>query len=552
MDYLIKYKGQVLSAALIVLANVGLQILSPKFLSGFIDSAEGGNALFIPGLMITGYFFTVLLQKAASVLEEYISASLGGRITNDVRHEMLSHFLDLGMEKHTGYSSGEIMTRLDEDVEGVYEYLRILLLKIGTSALLLAGVLIVISLENPWLALILLAVSILSIGCFKKISDFGTKCFRRSNQAAAVFNGILKDKLDNLVEIHLAAADGPALLSLKEAIYKRFGESLPAGLIYGRLWGASTVMETISIGCTLLITAIFWDRGILSLGTAYLFYNYVNLIFQPLNSFRNYLGELQNAGARKKRVEGFLEIPTEKRERCLPVPADFSSIIVENLYFSYDSENEVLHNISFSVKAGEHVGLMGETGCGKTTLVKLLAGLYHCQHGAVLVNGIPVEKFDPQKLRREIVYCPQKVQLMHASLRDNITLFDSRIRDENILAAINALELTSWFTGFPQGLDTPLSSGEGSISSGEARFVNIIRLFLRSPQVIILDEITANLDKQRERDLDRAIRNLTKNKMVIMISHHAEILEPESRILYMKKGRIQKQENCKGGISDGV
>ena len=552
MEYLIKYKGQVLSAALIVLANVGLQILSPKFLSGFIDSAEGGNALFIPGLMITGYFFTVLLQKAASVLEEYISASLGGRITNDVRHEMLSHFLDLGMEKHTGYSSGEIMTRLDEDVEGVYEYLRILLLKIGTSALLLAGVLIVISLENPWLALILLAVSILSIWCFKKISDFGTKCFRRSNQAAAVFNGILKDKLDNLVEIHLAAADGPALLSLKEAIYKRFGESLPAGLIYGRLWGASTVMETISIGCTLLITAIFWDRGILSLGTAYLFYNYVNLIFQPLNSFRNYLGELQNAGARKKRVEGFLEIPTEKRERCLPVPADFSSLTVENLYFSYDSENEVLHNISFSVKAGEHVGLMGETGCGKTTLVKLLAGLYHCQHGAVLVNGIPVEKFDPQKLRREIVYCPQKVQLMHASLRDNITLFDSRIRDENILAAINALELTSWFAGFPQGLDTPLSSGEGSISSGEARFVNIIRLFLRSPQVIILDEITANLDKQRERDLDRAIRNLTKNKMVIMISHHAEILEPESRILYMKKGRIQKQENCKGGIPDGV
>ena len=166
---------------------------------------------------------------------------------------MLSHFLDLGMEKHTGYSSGEIMTRLDEDVEGVYEYLRILLLKIGTSALLLAGVLIVISLENPWLALILLAVSILSIWCFKKISDFGTKCFRRSNQAAAVFNGILKDKLDNLVEIHLAAADGPALLSLKEAIYKRFGESLPAGLIYGRLWGASTVMETISIGCTCLL-----------------------------------------------------------------------------------------------------------------------------------------------------------------------------------------------------------------------------------------------------------------------------------------------------------
>lgn len=251
-------------------------------------------------------------------------------------------------------------------------------------------------------------------------------------------------------------------------------------------------------------------------------------------------------------MEEFLHIPTEIRTHCLPVPAVFTSLTVENLYFSYDGNNEVLHNISFSVEAGEHVGIMGETGCGKTTLVKLLAGLYHCRYGAVLVNGIPVEKFDPQELRREIVYCPQKVQLMHASLRDNITLFDSRIRDENILSAIHALELTNWFSGFPQGLDTPLSSGEGSISSGEARFVNIIRLFLRSPQVILLDEITANLDKQRELDLNRAVRNLTKNKTVIMISHHAEILEPESRILYMKKGRIQKQEKCKGGTPNEI
>lgn len=137
---------------------------------------------------------------------------------------------------------------------------------------MLAGVLIVISLENPWLALILLAVSILSIWCFKKISDFGTKCFRRSNQAAAVFNGILKDKLDNLVEIHLAAAGtAPALLSLKEALQENSGNRSRPVCLRPSL-GRSTVWETISIGCTLLITAIFWDRGILSLGTAYHFF----------------------------------------------------------------------------------------------------------------------------------------------------------------------------------------------------------------------------------------------------------------------------------------
>ena len=300
MDILKQNKRTVFLLIAVILAGTCLQILAPRFLSAFIDKAEYKAPVTAIALMIAGYLATVLAQKGTGICEVYLSSRLGGKITNRIRHQMLEHFICLPMTAHETFSSGEIMTRLDEDVEGVYDYYQILFLRIGTSALLLTGVLLTVGMKNGPLALLMLAVCLVSIRVYKAISDFGTKCYLKSSQAAAVFNGFLKDKLDNLVEIHLAGADRYTLLSLKKAMHAKFRESLPAGRMYGRLWRASTVLEVISISGTLLIASLLWDQGVITLGTAYLFYNYVDLIYAPLQSFRNHLGGLQNAAARKR------------------------------------------------------------------------------------------------------------------------------------------------------------------------------------------------------------------------------------------------------------
>ena len=564
MDILKSNKRTILLLSAVILANTGLQILVPRFLSAFIDRAETNAPMTAIALIIAGYLFTVAAQKGAGLCEEFISCRLGGKITNRIRHQMLEHFINLPMNKHDTFSSGEIMTRLDEDVEGVYEYYQILFLRIGTSVLLLVGVILSVAMKNRLTAILMLAVSLFSIWIYKVISDFGTKCYLKSSQAAAVFNGILKDKLDNLVEIHLAGAERHALVSLKKAMHEKFRESLPAGQMYGRLWRASTVMEVISVGGTLLIASLLWDKGMISLGTAYLFYNYVDLIYAPLQSFRNHLGGLQNASARKKRVEAFLKEPAEDSipeeyngytapsAQDVPYPAqgentsaaslkDFSSLEVRNLHFSYQEGTEILRGISFTIHKGDLIGIMGETGCGKTTLVKLLARLYSCPAGSIFINGLELDSYSLKELREEILYCPQKPQLLHASLRDNITLFDPDIRDEDIYKAINALGLDHWLEGFERGLNTSFSSAEGSISAGEAQFVSIIRLFLRHPQVIILDEITSSLDKKKEKELMNAIKRLSGERTVLMIAHHPEALRMVNKILVLDGGFLVEE-----------
>ena len=183
-----------------------------------------------------------------------------------------------------------------------------------------------------------------------------------------------------------------------------------------------------------------------------------------------------------------------------------------------------INEISFDIGKGEILGLVGESGCGKSTLVKLLAGLYQCPPGSIYINGLESASYRLEELREKILYCPQKTQLLHGTLRDNITLFDQDIGDDAIYKAVNALGLKDWLEGFEKGLDTPLSLAEGSISSGEGQFISIIRLFLRDPQVIILDEITANLDRKKEKELMDAVKHLTADRTVILIAHHAQAL----------------------------
>ncbi len=197
-------------------ADSGTQVSERFYRQGGNQCAHDSHSL-----IITGYLFTVAAQKGAGLCEEFISCRLGGKITNRIRHQMLEHFINLPMNKHDTFSSGEIMTRLDEDVEGVYEYYQILFLRIGTSVLLLVGVILSVAMKNRLTAILMLAVSLFSIWIYKVISDFGTKCYLKSSQAAAVFNGILKDKLDNLVEIHLAGAERHALVSLKKAMHEK-------------------------------------------------------------------------------------------------------------------------------------------------------------------------------------------------------------------------------------------------------------------------------------------------------------------------------------------
>lgn len=541
-SFLIKYlRGQsrmIMLLALLLFCNIALQIAAPQVLSYFIDSVRSGKTLGVISLIVLAYIITILLNMAGGVCESYFSQRFGWRITNDFRRDVLFHFLKIDMKHHEKWTSGEMIVRLDEDVEGLFSYFYVLIFKLMGSILLMAGVLTVLAVKNLWIAAAMLVFSILSVWIFKAIQDYGMKLYVRRSAAASKFNGIMKERIDNVVEICTNTAEEYSLFSLKGAMKKRFRESFPAGMMYSRLWSASTALDSIVTVLSLGIAVILWDNGFITLGTVYLIHTYTGMIFDRLQNFRNYLSKLQTSKAGLVKVKEMLDLKSSIAEGTREIKGRDIALDVKDLSFGYVEEDDVLHNISFELKPGERLGVMGETGCGKTTLAKLLTRLYEFDRGEILLNGISLKELKGESLQSAIAYCTQEVQLLHGTLRDNITLYNEDFLDKDILDAIKQMGLEKWFEKFPEGLDTNLEMGENNISAGEAQLISIIRLFLKDPAIIILDEISSRLDYITEQRILSALDVLTQNRTVITIAHKLTALRWIESIMILKDGRI--------------
>lgn len=541
-SFLLKYlKGQrktMILLAVFFIANIVFSILAPQVLSYFIDSVQSGKSLRYISLIVLIYLVTIILKMAMGGCQTYFAQRFGWKITNLFRKDVLAHFLKIDMEHHEKWTSGEVITRLDEDVEGLFSYFYTLIFKLVASTMFMVGALTVVALKNLVIAVVMLVFCILSIWVFKTIQDYGTKLYVRRATALSKFNGIMKERIDNSIEIRTNAAEKYSLHSLNVAMKERFKESFPAGMMYSKLWSASTALDAVSTVATLGIAVVLFSKGRITLGTVYLIYTYSELIYNPLQDFRNNLSSMQEAKAGLIRVKEMLDIESSIAEGTYEMDHRDITLTVKNLSFGYCENNDVLHDICFELKPGERLGIMGETGSGKTTLVKLLARLYEFKSGEILLNGISVKELKGSNLQDTIAYCTQDVQFLHGTLRDNITIYNENFSDEEIHNAIKQMGLKQWLSKFPCGLDTNLEMGENNLSAGEAQLISIIRLFLKDPAIVILDEISSRLDYVTEQRILSAIDVLTHHRTVITIAHKLSALRWSENIMILNHGKI--------------
>ena len=279
-------------------------------------------------------------------------------------------------------------------------------------------------------------------------------------------------------------------------------------------------------------------NDLITIGAVYLIFHYTSMLRGPIQGLSTRLDQIQRATASIVRIDELFQIKPEVTDGPgLVLPHGPLSVSFDKVSFSYAGDS-VLEDISFELKPGLVLGVLGRTGSGKTTLTRLLFRLYDPDRGTVSVNGRDIREATISDLRRRIGIVTQDVRLFHGTVRDNLTLFDATVPDGRLLDVIGLLGLADWYDGLPNGLNTMLQPEGGGLSAGEAQLLAFTRVFLRDPGVVVLDEASSRIDPHTERAIQRAVDRLAEGRTLVIVAHRLATVERVDEVMILDDGKI--------------
>ncbi|MCA6294986.1 MAG: ABC transporter ATP-binding protein [Phenylobacterium sp.] len=544
-------EGRKLSAlAVFLVAGTAVQLASPQIIRAFIDTAaHGGADASLERLwMLAGLFIAVtLLAQVLQIGSTYFSEQLGWSATNRMRQDLADHALRLDMAFHTAKSPGELIERVDGDVAALAAFFSQFILQIIGGALLLAGILVVLYLQDWRIGVLLTGFAVVAGLVLHAIRQIAGGRWERLREAWSAYSGFLEERLAGLDDVR-ANGGGPHVM-------RRMGE-VNAELLVANVdaarrghWIFLTASALFSIGFGLALALGVWlfQRGEATIGTVFMFMQYAGMMSLPIMLIGQQLQQFQAATASLNRIRDLRAIQPaltdgpgagwEGLRTQAPV------VGFQDLTFAYRADTPVIRNLDLKVPAGEVIGLLGRTGSGKTTLTRLLFRLYDPQGGAVTLDGVDIRQARLDELRGRIGLVTQEVQLFDASIRDNATLFDPAIDDARIIEVLTDLGLGEWLARQPEGLGTVLRAG-GGLSAGEAQLLAFARVFLKDPGLVVLDEASSRLDPATDQMIERALDRLLgadgsgRRRTAIIIAHKLSTVQRADRIAILDQGRL--------------
>jgi ABC-type multidrug transport system fused ATPase/permease subunit len=539
--YLKPESKRVLLLVVLLLASIGLQLAGPQILREFIDRAIDGQ----PVRTLIGFALLflgmALVIQVINLAETWVAENVGWIATNNLRGDLALHVLQLDRAFHNQHTPGSLIERVDGDVAKLGNFFSRFTVHVLGNGLLGIGVLALMFGIDWRVGGAMTLFTIIAILAMNALRDIGVPFWAAERESSARLFGFIEERLAGTEDIRAAGATGYVMRSNHERA-RDFRVKRQKAAIVGSI-SYSLPMPIFAVGTAVALGFGAWlyrdDR--ITLGTIFLIYQYTTLLTQPIEQITRQMQDLQQAGASVGRVQDLLDTRRKIEDGPGVPPTTGSgapSVEFRNVTFAYDDDEPVLREISFRLEPGAVLGLVGRTGSGKTTITRLLARLNDPTSGEVLIDDVDLRQYRLNDLRQRISLVTQDIQLFRATVRDNLTLFDPAVRDDQILEILADLGLQRWLDSMPDGLDSMISSSGTSLSAGEAQLLAFARVFLRDPQIVILDEASSRLDPVTERRLEHAIDRLLTGRTGIVIAHRLATVQRADSIMVMQGGRI--------------
>jgi len=546
--YLARYKWLGLVAILLSVAGNLLALIGPM-LSGYAIDAIGTEAGMVRFpevfkyclLMVVFYVFSSLLSYILSVLLIHLSQ----KVVFQMRSDVFNKLLELPVRFFDSHQPGEIISRISYDIDTVNASLSTDLLQIFTSVITVAGSLIMMLLISPALVLVFAVTIPISVFLTKYMTGKVRPLFRKRSAKLGELNGFVEEIISGHKTIKV--------YNQEESIIRRFDEKNKEAVdsyynadYYGSMTGPSVnLVNNLSLALISVFGALLYLFGHLTIGNLSSFVLYSRKFSGPINEVANILSELQSSFAAAERIFRLIDEEPEPRdsEDAITLADINGEVETKGVTFGYTPGRPVIRDLNIKAERGSLVAVVGPTGAGKTTIINLLMRFYDPDLGTITIDGNDIRKVTRKSLRLSYSMVLQDTWLFNGTIFENIAYGKKDATLDEVIEAAKAARIHNFIMQLSNGYDTVISDDGVNISQGQKQMLTIARAMLLDSRMLILDEATSNVDTRTEQQIQKAMRNLMRDRTCFVIAHRLSTIQNADMILVLKDGRIVEQGN---------
>ena len=561
LQYLRPYTPHVaLALAAIISASI-LQLAQPYLMKLAIDRYIAGRNLAGVDRIAIAFFFILIGSFILEYVQTWTLQMTGQRIMCDMRLQIYRHLQRIDLQFYDRNPVGRLMTRVTTDVDVLNDMFTAGVVSIFGDIFTLAGIMIVLVTMDWRLALVTFAVLPLIVVVTQWFRRNVRESYRTVRAWVARINAFLQEHITGMSTVQLFRREGRTFDRFDDINRRHRDANIDSILFYAVFYPAIEVIGALAAALIIWFGGWWTLQGTLTIGSLVAFLLYSSRFFRPISDMSEKFNVLQAAMASSERIFKLLDTPVKIESRLAISDSRLATkgpdsneppaarrqprisdghIVFDHVSFAYDGENDVLRDVSFEVRPGERVGIVGATGAGKSTLINLLLRFYDVTHGRILVDGVDVREMDLQELRRLFSLVLQDVHLFSGTIAENIRLGESSITDAAVKRAAEAVHASRFIERLPAGYASAVAERGATLSVGQKQLLSFARALAFNPRILVLDEATSSVDTETELLIRDALNVLMAGRTTIAIAHRLSTIQDMDKILVLHKGQVRE------------